>query len=92
MTFNHLFGLNGIYTCALGGAHGYGKQAIANLFFEGFQACRNCPYGRPQAMQAWPKVSVIMSFSCLYKFNDGKCNEFSRTHQEKKHICRIVGL
>jgi len=32
MTFNHLFGLNGIYTCAQDCAHGYGTQNIANLF------------------------------------------------------------
>ena len=37
MTFNHLFGLNGIYTCALGCAHGYGTQAIANLFLRSFR-------------------------------------------------------
>ena len=69
MTFNHLFGLNGIYTCAQDCVYGYGTQTIVNLIFQEFQVLLGLPLWQTTSYAGRPQVSVITSFPRLYKFN-----------------------
>jgi len=65
MTFNHLIWIKrNIHVCT-GLRAWVWDTGHRKLVFEEFQACRSCPYGRPRAMRAWPKVSVTAPFSCL---------------------------